>query len=144
MMGKLGFDIVVSKLDEKELQYCQDALKLYDSVKGIIWHGDQYRLSDPRTGSVASVMYMDSAKKNGVLFNYLVNNRYGEGSKLPILLQGLHPDKKYRVREVGLYPGTRSPLARSIVYSGNYLMTIGINPLVNARRASVVLRIESE
>jgi alpha-galactosidase len=144
MMGKLGFDIVVSKLDEKDLQYCQGALKLYDSVKSIIWHGDQYRLSDPRAGSVASVMYMDSTKKNGVLFNYLVSNRYGEGSKLPIVLQGLDANKKYTVREVNLYPGTRSPLARGTVYSGNYLMTVGINPAVNPRRASVVLRIEGE
>ena len=72
------------------------------------------------------------------MFSYLVNARYGEGSKLPILLQGLDAAKNYEVREVGLYPSSRSAISTA-VYSGDYLMKIGFNPVVNARRASVVL-----
>jgi alpha-galactosidase len=143
MMGKLGFDIVVSKLPANDLKYCQDAIQTYNKVKDVIWQGDQYRLTDPLTGSVASVLYMDEQKKNGVMFNYLVNNRYDEGSKLPVLLKGLDPSKKYKLEEVNLYPGTKTSLDVSKVYSGEFLMTVGFNPDVKASRSSVVLTVKA-
>lgn len=142
MMGKLGFDIVVSKLSPTDLQYCQQAIQLYNSIKPIIWQGNQYRLSDPTTGSVASVLYLDEAKSSGVIFNYLVSNRYREGSALPIRLQGLDPARKYRVREVNLYPDTKSTIDANKVYSGDFLMNVGFNPDVRAARASVVLQLD--
>jgi len=142
MMGKLGFDIVVSKLGEKDLQFCQDAIKSYNDVKPLIWQGNQYRLSNPGEKSVASVLYLDEGQSAGVIFNYLVNNRYGEGSKFPILLKGLDSAKKYRITELNLYPGTKSTIDSGITYSGDFLMKVGFNPDVNLSRTSVVLKIE--
>ena len=141
MMGKLGFDIVVSQLNEKDLAFCRQAVATYNGLKQIIWQGDQYRLQDPTSNSVASVLYLNEAKSSGVIFNYLVNNRYGEGSKLPIKLKGLNADKKYTIKEINLYPGVRSPIDSIKTYSGDYLMKVGFNPRVNAYRASVVLQI---
>jgi alpha-galactosidase len=141
MMGRLGFDIPVSKLSGNDLQFCQEAVKTYNTVKQIIFQGDQYRLSDPREQSVASVMYVDSVKTSGVIFNYLVNNRFDEGSKLPIRLKGLDPVKKYIIKEINLYPGIVSSIDSSKSYSGDFLMKIGFNPVVNAGRTSVVLQI---
>jgi alpha-galactosidase len=142
MMGKLGFDIVVSKLPANDLQFCQQAIRTYDAVKGLIWQGDQYRLADPQTGNIASVLYMKSDKTSGILFNYLVNNRYDEGSKLPILLKGLDPRKKYKLEEVNLYPGTKSTIDAGKIYSGDFLMTVGFNPDVKSSRTSVVLQVK--
>ncbi|MCW3091639.1 MAG: alpha-galactosidase [Ferruginibacter sp.] len=139
MMGKLGFDIEVSKLSEKDLAYCKQAIKNYDSVKEVIWQGDQYRLSNPREGSVAAIMYVNEAKTTGVIFNYLVNSRYGENSKFPILLKGLDGSKKYTLREISLYPGVTSTIDAGKIYSGDYLMKMGYNPDVNSRRTSVVV-----
>jgi alpha-galactosidase len=141
MMGKLGFDIVVSKLNGNDLKFCQDAITAYNSLKPVIWQGDQYRLSDPRTESVASIMYVDSLRSTGVMFNYLVNYRYGEGSKFPILLKGLDPAKKYQLKEINVYPGTRSVIDSEKIYSGDFLMRIGFNPQVNASHTSVVIQI---
>jgi alpha-galactosidase len=143
MMGKLGFDIVVSKLPEKDLKFCKDAVILYNGIKSIIWGGDQYRLSNPRTENVASLLYVDSLKNNGVIFNYLVNNRYEEGSKKPIKITGLATDKKYRIREVNVYPGEKSTIDETRIYSGDFLINIGLNPKVSANRASVILKIEA-
>jgi alpha-galactosidase len=142
MMGKLGFDIVVSKLSENDLHFCQQAVKTYDSVKAVIWQGDQYRLSNPREGSVASILYLNEQQTSGVIFNYLVNNRYGERSAMPIRLKGLKPAGRYRIRELNLYPGDRSTINGEIEYSGDFLMKVGFNPDVNARRTSVILRID--
>jgi len=142
MMGKLGFDIVVSKLSGNDLKFCQEAIQTYNVMKPLIWQGDQYRLANPREGSVASVLYLNPEKTSGVIFNYLVNNRYGEGSKRPILLKGLDAAKKYRLKEVNLYPGVTSSMDASKAYTGDFLMKVGFNPDVNAGRTSVVLQVE--
>ena len=142
MMGKLGFDIVVSHLSENDLKFCQDAIKNYDAVKTTIWAGDQYRLSDPRTSNLASMLYVNTDKTSGVIFNYLVNNRYGANSSSPVLLKGLDPVKNYKIHEINLYPGTSSTLKGDQVYSGEFLGTVGFNPDVNSGRTSVILKIE--
>jgi alpha-galactosidase len=141
MMGKLGFDIVISKLNEKDLAFCQDAVKNYNSLKSIIWQGDQYRLSDPREEPVASVAYISKDKASGVLFNYLTGNRYGDGSVYPVRLKGLDPKVLYSLEEINLYPGTSSSIDAEKKYSGEFLMTVGFNPVVNSGRSSVVLKL---
>ncbi|GEO04016.1 alpha-galactosidase [Adhaeribacter aerolatus] len=141
MMGKLGFDIVVSKLEPKELQFCQDAIKTYNSIKDVVWHGDLFRLASPREHDYASLMYVNEAKNRAVLFNYMVGSRYGAGTDSPIKLKGLNPDKKYKLKELNLYPETRTPIKEDAVYSGDYLMTVGFNPLLNTRRTSVILEL---
>jgi alpha-galactosidase len=142
MMGKLGFDIVVSKLPEKDLQYAQQAVKTYDGFKSIIWQGNQYRLSNPRQDNVAAMLYLNEQQSSGVIFNYLVNNRYGMHSAAPIRLKGLKPAAQYRIKEVDLYPGTKSTIDDSKTYSGDFLMKVGYNPDVNSHRTSVVLQID--
>lgn len=142
MMGKLGFDIVVSHLGEKDLAYCKQAIKEYNSFKQLVWQGDQYRLADPRKGAVASVAYINKNQSEGVIFNYLVSNRYGEGSTAPIRLKGLDPAAMYRLKEISLYPGTKSPIDDSRQYSGEFLMNVGFNPEISGGRTSVVLKLE--
>ncbi|MDE1192329.1 MAG: alpha-galactosidase [Arachidicoccus sp.] len=142
MMGKLGFDIPVSKLSEKDLAFCQSAVKIYNSFKNIVWHGDQYRLQSPWTNDVAAIIYVDSTKSSAVVFNYLVNNRYNTGSALPVHFKGLDANRKYKIKEINLYPGTHSTLKENAIYSGDFLMTVGFNPGVNADRPSVVLMVE--
>jgi alpha-galactosidase len=141
MMGKLGFDIVVKDLKEKERLFCKEAIDNYNALKDVIWQGDQYRLADPNEGNIAAVMYVDEKKTGGVLFNYLVNYRYGAGSKFPVKLKGLDPAKKYRLTEINLYPGEAAAIADNTVLTGEFLMNIGFNPQLDVKRTSVVIRI---
>jgi alpha-galactosidase len=143
MMGKLGFDIVVSKLKPGDLAFCKGAVNTYKQFSEAIWHGDQYRLQNPTENDVASVMYVDTLKNTAIMFNYLLNNRYDTGSHKPILLKGLDPDKSYAVSEVNLYPGTTSTIPNA-VYTGKFLMTIGINPDVRDGRTSVLIGVEEK
>jgi len=144
MMGRLGFDIVVSKLSEQDLDFCHQAIKNYDTLKDIIWHGDQYRLQSPWDNDAASIMYVAPDRTKAVVFNYLVNNRYGAGTKLPIRLKGLDPQKRYAVKEINLYNGAGSSIENNLVLTGDFLMTVGINPDVNAYRTSVVLQVTED
>ena len=141
MPGKLGFDIVVDRLSGGDLEFCRLAIKNYNRLKNTIWQGDQYRLSSPLAGDVASMMFVDKTQTSSVVFNYLVNNRYDKGSKAPVRLKGLNPVKKYRIDEINLYPGQNSSLGQGQVYSGDFLMTIGFNPDVRSGRNSVLLEL---
>ena len=141
MMGKLGYDIVVSHLNEKDLKFSQQAVYTYNSIKDVIWHGDLFRLVDPKKNDYAALMFNSKDKKRAVLFSYLVNNRYASGSDVPFKLQGLDPAKKYKVKELNLYPDSKTSIKEDQTYSGDYLMTIGFNPVVNTRRTSVIVEI---
>lgn len=142
MMGKLGFDIVIGKLKPDELAFCQNAVATYKQFSDEIWHGDQYRLQNPRENDVASIMYVNPAKTSAIMFNYLVSTRYNAGSGA-IKLKGLNPDKMYTLSELNVFPGRRSTIAGT-AYSGKFLMTVGVNPDVRDGRASVLIAVKEK
>jgi alpha-galactosidase len=140
MMGKLGFDIDVAKLQPDELTYCQNAIANYKSVSDVLWYGDFYRLSSPWERPFASVLAVNPAKTSAIAYNYVVTNRFEFSYSFnPIKLDGLDPAKKYSVKELNVYPGTKTTLDENAVYSGEYLMNVGYNPDVNLKRMSVIL-----
>jgi alpha-galactosidase len=141
-MGKLGFDIVASHLSENDLKFCKDAVANYHRFKKIIWHGDLYRLVNPHDNDIASLMFADPSKSNAMVFSYLVNYRPRlHSAEQPVKLKGLRADKSYKITEINLYPGTKSLIDSEKIYSGDFLMKVGINPIVTAQRTSVVLEV---
>lgn len=80
-------------------------------------------------------------KTKAVWFSYLANNQFRAGMQAPVRLRGLQPGKQYRVEEVNVLPDKKSPLNTSSTYSGDFLMTVGLNPAVNDNRTSVVVEI---
>ena len=145
MMGKMGYDIVVSHLSENDLKFSQQALKVYDSLKELVWRGDLYRLASPYENAYASSMFVNEAKTKAVMFNYVVTNRFDATySPTPIRLTGLDATKNYRIKEINLYPGASSTLNASNVFSGDFLIKNGYNPDLSLRRTSVVLEITAE
>jgi alpha-galactosidase len=143
-MGKLGFDIVVDELSDAEREYCKEAVRNYDSFKDVIWYGDLYRLQNPYEKPFASFQFVDQKRERSVIFSYLIEQRFQVNYSVePIRLKGLDPDRKYQIRELNLFPGQRSTIDDKAVYSGDYLMKVGFNPDVSARRRSVVLEVKS-
>ncbi|WP_342328129.1 alpha-galactosidase [Pedobacter sp. FW305-3-2-15-E-R2A2] len=143
MMGKLGYDVRVNELSKTDLLFSQKAVQTYNSFKDIVWHGQQYRLQDPYENKITSIAYVNETKNQAIVFNYHVATLFTNGVILPIKLKGLDAAKKYQIEEINLYPGTKSPIDSSQVYSGDFLMKVGFNPEVNANRTSVVLRVTS-
>lgn len=139
MMGKLGYDIRVNELKPEELTFSQQAIRTYEGIKDIIWHGDQYRLQNPYENNIAALAYVDGAKSKAVIFNYWVSSTLQPNTAIPIKMQGLDPQKQYTIEEVNLFPGTKSPINPSKSYSGEFLMKVGYNPEASSRRTSVVL-----
>ena len=142
MMGKMGYDIPVNELTEKELKFSQDAIVNYKRLSDVIWHGDLYRLASPYEENRAVLMYVNSTKNKAVLFAYTLNARYGELFNR-VRLQGLDPDKTYKIQEINLSTEGRRPggseSGRS--YTGDYLMKIGLNAGSAAPLTSAVYEI---
>ena len=128
MMGKLGYDIRVYELTEKELKFSQEAIVTYKKISDIIWHGDLYRLISPYEENRAVLMYVNSTKNKAILFAYTLNSRFGETFDL-VRLQGLDPSKTYKIEEINISPdGRRFGFVESgKSYTGDYLMKIGLN-----------------
>jgi alpha-galactosidase len=128
MMGKMGYDIPVNELTEKELKFSQDAIANYKRLSEVIWHGDLYRLISPYDENRAVLMYVNTAKNKAVLFAYTLNARFNETVNR-VRLQGLGPDKTYKIQEINvLSEGRRfGPSENGKSYTGDYLMKIGLN-----------------
>ena len=87
-------------------------------------------------------MFANAEKSRAVIFNYLTNTRFMlTATPQPVRLKGLDASKNYTVKEINVYPGTISSINSGTIYSGNFLMTVGINPDVHLGRASVLLEV---
>lgn len=127
MMGKMGYDIRVNNFTAEELQFSNDAVKTYKRISDIVWFGNLYRLASPYEENRAVLMYVNDAKNKAVLFNYFTTPRRKDIFSR-VLLQGLDAAKKYRFKEINLFPGAKSGQPdNDKVFTGQYLMTIGLN-----------------
>jgi alpha-galactosidase len=141
-MGKLGFDIVFNSLNEDDKLFCTNAVQEYNRYKDVVLHGDLYRLVNPHKNDFASLMYANAEKTKAIMFNYLISNRERLLTDVqPIKLNGLDSNKKYTVNEINLYPKTVKTINSTKVYSGDFLMKVGINPEINQKRTSVILEV---
>jgi alpha-galactosidase len=128
MMGKMGFDIRVSEMTEAERKFSQSAIANYKRLGDVLWHGDLYRLVSPYETNRAVLMYVNEAKSKAVLFEYTLNSRYGE-SFGRVKLEGLDPAKTYKIQEINVSNEGRriGPSESGKSYTGDYLMTVGLN-----------------
>ena len=127
MMDKLGYDIRVQNFTPEEAQFSNEAVKTYKRISDVIWFGDLYRIESPYESNRTAVMYVSENKGRAVLFNYHLNTRRQDIFNR-VKLQGLDAGKKYRLKEINLFPGTKSAQPdNDKILTGNYLMNIGLN-----------------
>lgn len=126
-MCKLGFDIGLKELSADELAYCQTAVAHWKRLQHVIMDGDQYRLVSPYESNHMALNYVSKDAQSAVLFAYDVYPRFQEKLSA-VKLQGLDPDKFYKVKEINLMPSVESKLeANGKIYSGDYLMKVGLD-----------------
>lgn len=140
-MCKLGFDIGLKDMTADELAYCQDAVANWKRLQPAIMDGDQYRLVSPYETNHMAVNYVSKDQKKAVLFAYDVYPRFQE-KLINVKLQGLDPNKTYKVEEINLMPGVYSALkSNGQTYTGDYLMKVGIEVFGFAATQSHVLEL---
>jgi len=144
MMGRMGYDLDMSKLSAKDLAFSQDAVRNYRRLSSLVWQGDQYRLVDPYGNDRAVLMYVDSSLTRGVVFAYNMHVRYGT-DWTPVRLQGLDPRRVYSVRETNLYPGTVSRMPENgRTFTGEYLMSVGLHVSGKTAMSSAVIELTAQ
>lgn len=151
MMGKLGYDIKVDEMSDNELKFCQIAIADYKRLSNLIWKGDLFRLISPYEENRAVLMYVDQNRSKAVLFCYTLNTRFGESFN-KVKLQGLDPDRTYKIHEINLFNEGRRGMAMMLPgmsengksYTGDYLMKVGINAGSAGSLTSAVYEITEE
>ncbi len=143
-MCKLGFDIGLKDLTAEELDYCQQAVANWKRLQPAIMDGDQYRLVSPYETNHMAVNYVTKDQNKAVLFAYDVHPRYQE-KLMRVKLQGLDAQKNYKVEEINLMPGTESTFkANGKVFSGDYLMKVGLDVFGFAQTQSHVIEVTAQ
>ena len=88
-----------------------------------------------------AVDYANAVGSRAVLFAYDIHPRYLEPLRR-LKLQGLDPDASYLIEEINLMPGTKSELeGNASVFSGDYLMKVGLNVFTQNAMQSRVLEL---
>ncbi|HEX6182093.1 MAG TPA: alpha-galactosidase [Chitinophagaceae bacterium] len=127
MMGKMGYDIRVHNFTPQELEFSNAAVKTYKRISDVIWFGDLYRLISPYDENRAVILYVSENKNKAILFAYHLNARRKD-IFTRVRLQGLDPAKKYRLKEINLFPGTKTAQPdNDKILTGDYLLNIGLN-----------------
>lgn len=140
-MGKLGFDIRFSELSADEQQYIREAVKNWKRLTPVIADGDEYRLFSPYDGPHAATQFVSAQADKSVLFAFDVHPLYSDRTQ-PIRLEGLDADANYKVEEINLMPGSRSNLrGNGDVFSGRYLMTVGLDAFTGSDLHSRVIEL---
>lgn len=143
-MCKLGFDIGLKDMTKDELSYCQEAVANWKRLQPAVMDGDQYRLVSPYVTNHMAVNYVSKDTNKAVLFAYDIYPRYQE-KLMAVKLQGLDAHKMYKVEEINLMPGVTSTLeANGKVFSGDYLMKVGLNVFGFAATQSHVIELTAQ
>ncbi|MDR3059106.1 MAG: alpha-galactosidase [Prevotella sp.] len=149
MMCKLGFDINIRELSPLEQSFCRDAVMDYNRLKDVILNGDLFRLVSPYEGNHTALMYISGLKDKAVLYTYDIHPRFSE-KLIPVRLQGLDPQKKYRINEINLanqsgnIPKVSTLRENGRVFTGDYLMKIGIDALTATKMHSRIIELTAE
>lgn len=143
-MCKLGFDLGLKELSQDELAYCQEAVTNWKRFQPAIMEGNQYRLVSPYESNHTAVNYVSQDQKQAILFAYDIHPRFQE-KLMAVKLQGLNPNTMYKVEEINLMPHTESTLkANGKVFSGDYLMKVGLDVFGFAHTQSHVIAITAQ
>lgn len=141
MMGKMGYDIRVNELTADELKFSKLAVQNYNRLKDLVWKGDLYRLVSPYEDDRAVLMYTNEAKNKAILFAYSLHPRAFNQYRA-VRLQGLDPNKKYKLEEINKMSGSRSGFtSEGKTFSGDYLIKIGLKLPNNGDSSSAVIEI---
>ena len=142
MSGRLGMELQPRQMTDEERAQCTTAIDDYKALRPTIQLGNLYRLVSPYDHKgLASLMYVDDAKDNAVLFVYKVENFVNQC--LPrIRLDGLDANAVYTLHERNIKTGATPSTLDGKTFSGQMLMEVGIEAPLDGDFASRIYSLE--
>lgn len=142
MSGRLGMELQPKDMNEKDKAFAKQAISTYKDIRSYIMYGDLYRIASPYDkDGYYSLMYVDKAKKNAVVYGYCLQYQ-GRGLTPKFKLRGLEPHKKYLIKEINNPDGQSVFWGNNQIFTGEYLINEGINPKLQKVYDSMILKIE--
>jgi len=141
MAAKLGMDLQPSQMTPEEYEFSKNAIQTYKEIRNTVLFGDLYRILSPYTSNRIVYMYVNDDKSQAVVFNFL-NRKEIYPTPPNYVLQGLDPQKKYKLTEIDKNKGwSRFDKYEGKIFSGEYLMKVGLNFALYNECESVVFKI---
>jgi alpha-galactosidase len=125
MAGKLGMDMLPSRMNADDKAFAQKAIETYKAIRGTVLYGDLYRLLSPDNSDRVAQMYVSADQQQAVVFNYLMKTS-PYGNQQIVKLKGLVPDVKYKITEINKTNYTRLQDYDGKVFTGDELMNEGL------------------
>jgi alpha-galactosidase len=120
-------------MTDEERAQCTIAFRDYKEMRELIQLGNLYRLvspygqpAGPEHQQVASLMYVNDAKDQAVLFAYGLSSFMKQSSRR-IRLAGLDPDRTYTLHEKNIRVNEEPCALDGKTYTGAYLMEVGLD-----------------
>lgn len=144
MSAKLGMDLQPSQMSTEEQEFSRKAIETYKNIRPTVLHGDLYRLLSPYTSKRAAYMYVNEARDQAVVFNFMMKHELTPNTQT-LFLCGLDPEANYTVSEINRTGSeSRSQEYQGKSFSGEYLMTVGVTFPMSTEYESVVLQIDKQ
>lgn len=145
MSAKLGMDLQPKDMTPQEKEFSKKAIQEYYGIREIVQHGDLYRLLSPYDNKRTAMMYVSEDGNDAVVFSYLLKKSIN-GNTQPLVLNGLDPNKMYKLNEVNKMPDVYSWFAplEDKVYSGDFLMKYGLRFTMYNEYDSKIIRLKAQ
>ena len=127
-------------LSASEKEFVKSYLASYKQFREVVFRGDLYRISSPYEGPYYSMVYVSKDSGKAVFFAYCLDFQ-GETASPVFRLQGLDPEARYRVSEIGS-DGSPRFWGDGRSFGGDYLMGVGLNLDLRNPGTSAVMLIE--
>ncbi|MCR5154684.1 MAG: alpha-galactosidase [Lachnospiraceae bacterium] len=122
LAGTFGYELDVTKLTEEEKNMIPEQVKTYHKYNDLVREGDYYRIASTYDDHTFDAYMVTSKDKSEALVTVVLVNKRPNMLSRNIKLQGLAPEKKYRIEEGA--PSANGPADRT--YLGSTLMNAGI------------------
>ena len=144
MSGRLGIELLPSTLNTEELFFAKEAVKTYKNIRPIVQFGNLYRLLSPYQSSLASLMYVTDNKDKSVVFVYQTQRMFGDFYP-NIKLQGLDPEKKYKITEINVELKNKKTFPEDeSIFTGEFLMNQGLNAAYWGKQGALSVNLMAE
>ncbi|SEJ75657.1 alpha-galactosidase [Dyadobacter sp. SG02] len=125
MSGKLGMDLQPGQMTPEEKEFSRKAIQTYKEVRNVVLHGDLYRLQSPYSHDRAAIAYVSEKQDSVLVFNYLQQKSiYGDNTV--IKLKGLKKEARYKISEINKATFSRLDAYEGKTFTGEFLMTTGL------------------
>lgn len=143
MMGRLGIELQPKDLSINELNFVKQSIVTYKKLRPIVDFGDWYPLRSPyNTDKYSATQFVSKDKKESLLFAFSLD--FHPRTFMPnFKLAGLDKDKEYKIIEQNIL-NKQSFWGNNMSFTGDYLMTVGVNLNILLRGESTLLYLQEQ